>query len=185
VALGFVLVMSLTIVVSNPFLFYGTQREKLARVQSDKQQELSNGYPDNNPDYQKGPQFWEWTLNRMYGPTPLLLLLAAGLVAGCIWGKQRYPNRLFLLWSIPLTVYLFYFVAPKPDHYWLPVMLPLFSSAAVPFQLLDGLRKSAATPRIRLAACFGLALCAALVVYWFIYNLNYDIPYWISSASIG
>jgi hypothetical protein len=185
VALGFVLVMSVTIVVSNPFLFYATQRDKLVRVQTQKQQEMTYGYADANPEYQKAPQFWVSTLNRMYGPIPLLLLLAAGLVAGCIWGLERTPNRLFLLFSIPLTIYLFYFVSPKPDHYWLPVMLPLFSSAAVPFQLLGSLRKTAANPRLRLAATLGLVLCAAVLVYWFAYNLNYDIPHWIGGINAG
>ena len=186
VGLVFVLLMSVTIVVSNPFLFYATQREKLLRVQADKQHELAVGYTHDDPaGYQKGPQFWQWTLERMYGPAPLLLLLAAGLVAGCIWGPDRSANRLFLAFSIPLSFYLFYFVAPKPDHYWLPVMLPLFSSAAVPLQLLAGLRKSAARRPVRLAATAAMILCAALLLYWFISNLNYDIPHWIGGLNAG
>jgi hypothetical protein len=37
-------------------------------------------------------------------------------------------NRLILTYIIPQTIYLFYFVAPKPDHYFMPVMLPMFSA---------------------------------------------------------
>ena len=38
-------------------------------------------------------------------------------------------NGLILTWIIPFSIYLLYFVAVKPDHYWLPVMVPLFSAA--------------------------------------------------------
>jgi len=177
--------MSVTIVVSNPFLFYATQRDKLVRVQTEKQAELTNGYTHDDPaGYQKGPAFWEWTLNRMYGPTPLLLLLAAGLAAGCIWGPNRAANRLLLAWSVPLSLYLFYFVAPKPDHYWLPVMLPLFSSAAVPLQLLDGLRKSSPRRGVKLAAAAGLLLVIILLVGWFTANLSYDVPHWLGAMTV-
>ena len=185
VGLGFVVLMSVTIVVSNPFLFYATQRDKLVRVQTEKQAELTNGYTHDDPaGYQKGPAFWEWTLNRMYGPTPLLLLLAAGLAAGCIWGPNRAANRLLLAWSVPLSLYLFYFVAPKPDHYWLPVMLPLFSAAAVPLQLLDGLRKSSPRRGVKLAAAAGLLLVAVLLVGWFAANLSYDVPHWLGAMTV-
>ena len=51
------------------------------------------------------------------------------LLSGCIWGPNRLLNRLILLWILPFSIYLFYFVAVKPDHYWLPVMLPLYSAA--------------------------------------------------------
>src|SRR5450759_467636 len=185
VGLGFVVLMSVTIVVSNPFLFYATQRDKLVRVQTEKQAELTNGYTHDAPaGYQKGPAFWEWTLNRMYGPTPLLLLLAAGLAAGCIWGPNRAANRLLLAWGVPLSLYLFYFVAPKPDHYWLPVMLPLFSSAAVPLQLLDGLRKSDPRRGVKLAAAAGLLLVLVLLVGWFAANLSYDVPHWLDAMTV-
>ena len=184
-SLGFVFLMSATVVLSNPFLFFQSQREKLVRVQAEKQQEIAVGYTHDDPAaYQKGPQFWEWTLNHMYGSTPLLLLLATGLVCGCIWGSRRGLHLLILAWSIPLTLYLFYFVAPKPDHYWLPVMLPLFSTALTPLELLYAAFKTARPPWTRVAASAGLALAAAALVYWFGANLAYDIPYWIQSAKV-
>jgi 4-amino-4-deoxy-L-arabinose transferase-like glycosyltransferase len=184
--LGFVLLMSATVVVSNPFLLYQSQREKLVRVQADKQQEIAVGYTHDDPTgYQKGPQFWEWTLNRMYGSTPLLLLLAAGLVCGCIWGSRKGLHLLILSWSIPLTLYLFYFVAPKPDHYWLPIMLPLFSCALTPLELLFTAWKTSRRPWLKWASAAALALAALGLLYWFGANLSYDIPHWIEGVSVN
>ncbi len=136
-SLGFVLVMSLVILLANPFLFYATQREKMLRIQAQKSQELSQGYTHDDPTYyQKGPQWWVPTLEKWYGPPPFLLLLLGLVVTGCFWGESKFANRLILAWILPYSVYLAYFVAVKPDHYWLPVMLPLFSGAlnGIPWQ---------------------------------------------------
>ena len=32
-------------------------------------------------------------------------------------------------WAIPYSIYLLWFVAVKPDHYWLPILIPVFSAA--------------------------------------------------------
>jgi len=181
--LGFVVLMSAVVAVSNPFLLYQSQREKLVRVQTEKQNEIALGYPTGDPaTYQKGPQFWEWTLNRMYGSTPLLLLLAAGLVAGCVWGSRRGLNLLVLSWSIPLTLYLFYFVAPKPDHYWLPVMLPLFSTVASPFEQLFSAWRSTSRRGVKLAAGAAFVILALAMLNWFGSSFSYDISYWTAAV---
>ena len=80
------------------------------------------------------------------GMPSLLLLgfLLISLISGCIWGPNQLLNRLILLWIVPYSIYLFYFVAVKPDHYWLPVMLPLYSAAlniplAIHGKLIPGL----------------------------------------------
>jgi 4-amino-4-deoxy-L-arabinose transferase-like glycosyltransferase len=185
-ALGFVLLMSVTIVASNPFLFYASQREKLVRVQAEKQQEITFGYAHDDPAaYQKGPQFWVWTLDNRYGPVPLLLLLAAGLAAGCLWGSRRGLSLLILSWSIPLSLYLFYFVAPKPDHYWLPVMLPLFSTAAGGLELLHHAWQGSRNRWLKLAALAALVIAAAAMVYLTASNLTVDIQLWLEGMKAG
>jgi 4-amino-4-deoxy-L-arabinose transferase-like glycosyltransferase len=185
-ALGFVLLMSVTIVASNPFLFYASQREKLVRVQAEKQQEITFGYAHDDPAaYLKGPQFWVWTLDNRYGPVPLLLLLAAGLAAGCLWGSRRGLSLLILSWSIPLSLYLFYFVAPKPDHYWLPVMLPLFSTAAGGLELLHHAWQGSRNRWLKLAALAALVIAAAAMVYLTASNLTVDIQLWLEGMKAG
>ncbi len=185
-ATGFVVLMSVTIVASNPFLFYSSQREKLVRVQVEKQQEITVGYAhDDLYYYQKGPQFWTWTLENRYGPLPLLILLAAGLGASCLWGSRRGLSLLILSWSIPFSLYLFYFVAPKPDHYWLPVMLPLFSSAATGLELLQHGWNSSQPRWARLAAGAALVIAAAALVLWTASNLSVDVQLWLDGIRVG
>ena len=107
--------MSATILVSNPFLFYQTQREKLVTIQTEKSQELSVGYfHDDRTYYQKGPQWWKWTLENWYAPEWFLFFLGLSLVAGCLVGTRKFLHRLLLTWIVPYSTYLLFFIAPKP-----------------------------------------------------------------------
>mgnify|MGYP000386242289 CR=1 FL=1 len=127
---GFTVVMAGIAVGSNPYLFYPSQRAKFMRIQAEKQVELDRGYTHDDPAaYQKGPGFWQPTLNRWYGEPMILFFLSISLLFSCFTYPENFVNRLILAWCLPLSLYLLYFVAPKPDHYWLPVMLPLFSAA--------------------------------------------------------
>ncbi len=63
-------------------------------------------------------------------------LLAGSLIAGAAWGQKRLLYLLILTWVVPYSIYLLYFVAVKPDHYWLPVLIPLFSCAFAIFDLI-------------------------------------------------
>jgi hypothetical protein len=133
----FVLVMAAVVVFSNPFLFSSQQREVMLKTQAEKSAELSQGYSHDDPlYYSKGPQWWASTLEKWYAPPWFLLCLAGALAAGCLWAPRRLTNGLLMAWVAPYSLYLLYFVAVKPDHYWLPVMLPLFSAALVPLDLL-------------------------------------------------
>lgn len=125
----FIAILAGTLLVTNPFLINSGARQELVAIQSEKTQLFAQGYADNNPDYQIGPQHWEWTLSTWFAQPWLLALLAAFLAAGCVWGPERLLNRIILAWCIPYSIYLFWFVAVKPDQYWLPVMLPLYSAA--------------------------------------------------------
>jgi len=123
-------VMLLTLFVTNPFLLNSGARADLVRIQTFKTVELAEGYAHDDPYYyQKGPAFWEWTLNTWFAHPLLLGLLGLSVVAGSLWGQRRLLNRLILAWVIPYSIYLLWFVAVKPDHYWLPVMVPLYSAA--------------------------------------------------------
>lgn len=128
-ALLFAGVGLLALVVSNPFLYNAGARQELIRIQTEKTDVLGSGYEDDSPYYQKGPAFWSWTLSTWYGHPLFLAFLGLSLVVGCLGGPNRQLNRLILTYIIPQAVYLLWFVAVKPDHYWLPVMVPLFSTA--------------------------------------------------------
>lgn len=126
----FVLVMTAAVVFSNPFLFSDEQRARMIEIQKQKTEELDKGYEHDDPlYYSKGPQWWTWTLERWYAPWVFLFFLFGSLTAGALWGEQKMIHRLILVWVVPYSIYLLFFVAVKPDHYWLAVMLPLFSCA--------------------------------------------------------
>ena len=101
----------------------------MLEIQRQKNYEMTYGYTHDDPTYyQKGPQWWEDNLTQWYGPPAFLLFLSLSLIIGCLTGEERFLNRIILLWSLPYSVYLLYFVAPKPHHYWFPAMIPLFSA---------------------------------------------------------
>ena len=123
-------IMLLALFLSNPFLINSGARQELVKIQTFKTEELDQGYSHDDPYYyQKGPQFWEWTLNNWYGQPLLLAFMVISLAAGCLWGPRKNFNRLLLGWAIPYSIYLLWFVAVKPDHYWLPILIPVFSAA--------------------------------------------------------
>jgi hypothetical protein len=127
----FLLTMAAAIVVTNPFLYNQGARADLIKIQTYKNQELSTaiGYgQDYTADYQLGPEHWTWTFQTSFGSWPMLGFVFISLLAGCVWGPNKLLNRLILTYIIPQSIYLFYFVAPKPEQYWLPVMLPMFSA---------------------------------------------------------
>jgi len=125
----FVVVMGAVTVLSNPFLFSDDQRARMVMIQEQKREEIDKGYShDNAIYYSKGPRWWVSTLEKWYGPPAFLLFIFAFSALGCFVGPKQFENRIILSFVIPYSIYMLYFVAPKPDHYWLPVMLPLFST---------------------------------------------------------
>lgn len=125
----FVLVMTLTIVLSNPFLFYGPPREEMLAIQRYKTVELAEGYShEESLYYSLGPKYWLWTLNISYGRPWRLQGLFLLLVFACFFGGREDVNRLILVWAIPIGIYVLWFVSPKPDHYLLPLTVPAASA---------------------------------------------------------
>jgi len=182
-AASFVLVMGLAILLSNPFLFYSSQRQKMLEIQAQKQVIMDQGFAHDDPQYyQKGPYFWQWTLEKWYGRRELLIFLGMSLLAACWWGRETRLNLLILAWCLPLSVYLLYFVAPKPDHYWLPIMFPLFSSILgfLPW-IENGILMEGRNSRVKLVMQIGLVvLVGALLVYMGL-NLTSGVELWIKA----
>jgi hypothetical protein len=139
----FVAVMGASLFLSNIFLLNPGPRQRMIEIQQFKSIELSQGYSHDDPlAYQKGPQFWEWTIRTWFEYPTFILFLGISLVIGCFFGPNRFTNRLILAWVVPYSLYLLYFVAVKPDHYFVPAMLPLFSTAlSLPEALPDLFRR--------------------------------------------
>jgi 4-amino-4-deoxy-L-arabinose transferase-like glycosyltransferase len=124
----FVVIMSTLMVLTNPFLFHKESREFFIDIQEFKTHELRYGYEHDDPSqYARGPHFWNWTIKTWFTPWWYLLFPVMSMIAGCIWGQKRKINLLFASWIVPYTLYVLFFVAPKPFHYLLPSLLPLFA----------------------------------------------------------
>ncbi len=67
-------------------------------------------------------------MNTSYGKPWRLEGLFLLLVFGCFVGQRKDIQRLILAWAIPVGVYVLWFVSPKPDHYLLPLMVPMASA---------------------------------------------------------
>ena len=132
-ATGFLAVMILVIVLTNPFLLYERPRAEMLAIQQYKTQELTEGYThDEVRYYSTEPIFWRWTFKTFFGPTRRMYLFFAAMVIGILLKPKRRTSILLTAWVIPLGIYLLWFVAPKPDHYLLPLMLPLLSGVLNP-----------------------------------------------------
>jgi len=127
----FVALMVLVVVASNPFLLIQSQRDEMLRLVRNTSHDMTHGYTFY---YLKNPFQWLSVLADLASPLFLvfiLLILAAG-----IW-KSSKPvlSILILCWTIPFSFYILYFVSAQLPHYFLPILIPLFSCVATAFQI--------------------------------------------------
>ena len=155
--------MALVIVFSNPFLFYEGPRNDMLAIQTYKTQELRYGYTHEESIYYRlGPQYWQWTVETSYGSVDFPLFLLALLVIGALAQPTDTNKWVLLAWLIPMGIYLMWFVSPKPDHYLLPLMLPLYATVAGTFDLLGRIAKR----RTEVGALDGVRRRCAVGIFW-------------------
>jgi hypothetical protein len=123
----FIIIMAAIVIASNPLLLHGPTRQRYVATQSKSSYEMTHGWDDEDT-YETGIASWMPYLEKWYGEEYFLVFAFSSLLAGCFWGPNKLLNRLILGWVIPYTIFLLFFVAIKPDHYWLPIILPLYSS---------------------------------------------------------
>ncbi len=130
VSFVFLLLMFGTLIFSNPFLFVSSARERLVWMMGLKADEMKYGYDEPDPEqvYQKGFSATLPALEGEYAPRIILVYTVLSLLFAFIYGKNRLANGLLAGWVLLTAFYLFTFVAIKNYHYWLPTMLPFFST---------------------------------------------------------
>ncbi|HEY59921.1 MAG TPA: hypothetical protein G4N92_04455 [Anaerolineae bacterium] len=175
-AIIFVLIMVFVVVFTNPFLWYEGPRMRMIERQASKQYELKHGYTHGDPIvYQRGPKWWEWTFETWFGPPYYLIFLAISLVAGCLWGKDRLSNILIMSWSFPFLIYVLFFVAPKPDNYISPGLIPLYTAALnFPDILFTHYLQKEKWGKVFYLVI--MSLVALLLIMQFQFNITHDIP---------
>ena len=126
---SFILIMSVVILLVNPFLFMSQPRTTMISTIQEKRGEMVSGYYGNatGEAYSIDPLGSLLFLEGGYGSLIFLAFLLLSLIACSIWEKDQYINRLILTWIIPLSIYLLFFSAYKSYHYWLPALIPLYS----------------------------------------------------------
>lgn len=128
----FILVMMATIVISNPMLLHPAGRSRIFQIQMRQAKAMDFGW---KVAYSKGISAWAEIILSHYGRGFFILLSIASLIFGVIKNRQKALWVLIAAWIVPLSVYILFFVAIKPKHLLLPVILPLYSCLDAVFPL--------------------------------------------------
>jgi hypothetical protein len=160
--------MAITIIISNPFLLLSEQRNSMIKILSRQSRSMSEGW---TLTYAKGPGSWMNIIKDLYGQLIFIALAFISLVLGIWRGANRTRHLLIATWALPLGLYVLFTVAIKPTHFFLPVLLPMYSSLVVLFEFPPF---SSEKTRLPLAWLWG-GLVLTILAYQFILYVNKDI----------
>ena len=147
-------------------------------VQSFKGEELREGYTHDDPFfYQRGPKFWEWTIETWFGSMEFIACLVVSVLIGCFNTETREENINLATWSLPFLIYALFFVAPKPDHYIFPSLIPLYIAALdIPSIFMSRWKKMNTLSKVLAVLC--IVGIAVLLVQQFAFSFSTDIKYY-------
>jgi hypothetical protein len=180
----FIVIMFLTYLFTNPLLFFPAQRERIIQVHIEHNYFFTHGWADSDP-YATGLNAWLPILNGWYAGIPFLLFSLISLALASLSKHFRSIGLFFLAWIIPLSLYLIYFIAVKPDHYWLPVMLPLFTGGFMLIQLLNKKIDDAngINPFILWGLRFSLLAVILIITIQFVAQVQIDWPLFMRAVN--
>ena len=169
----FIVIMIAAVFISNPLMFIPSARARIIQVHVDHNYFFTHGWADNDP-YGVGWEAWQPVLNGWYGSWVFLGFALLTHAFNAFRGKIHEISRQYLAWIIPFSLYVIYIIAVKPDHYWMPVMIPLFSGV-IPLlaYLIEQFKESLKQDRGKafLYAC-GILLAAVLLATQIFFNLK-------------
>lgn len=164
----FVGIMAATIVISNPFLLFAGQRDQMIQTLSRQSGSMSEGW---TLAYDVGPASWLNIIKELYGQMIFLTLAFIALALGIWRGQNRTRHLLIATWALPLGLYVLFTIAIKPTHFFLPILLPVYSSLIVLFEFPPFTSEKSRRPISLLLG--GLAL--AVIAYQFVVYINKDV----------
>jgi hypothetical protein len=134
---------------------------------------FTHGWADSDP-YAVGWAAWEPVLSGWYAPYIGLFFALLSHWYNAFFGKIKEISRLFLAWIIPFSLYVIYIIAVKPDHYWMPVMIPLFAGIIPMAEFLwsDFLACRKTNPRKATLILVGLVFTVGFLVFQIAFNLK-------------
>jgi len=181
VAVGFVAILVAVFVLTNPFLYWASERRLALRTQIALHQHIAAGF---TVLYHNSPLAWFNVVAEEYSTLPFLLLAFVAAIIGSIKGERRLLNGLILAWVVPFSLYVAFALVIRPKHFPLPILLPLYSAFPAYFTgfapprwispLSDYLKKYGA----RLL----MFLVGLVIVGWqFVYSLNIDVAQYMDT----
>jgi hypothetical protein len=167
----FAAVMLVTILITNPLLLFSETRARIIETHSAHNFSFTHGWEEDTA-YQGGPLTWFPVLEKWYGNVSFLALAFIALAVSTLRGEKKRLNLLILCWVVPYSMYLFFFIAVRPDHYWLPVILPMVSGFMGLIPAADSKGKPHSSP----SGALILWAVSLILFIQFCTNLSKDIP---------
>jgi hypothetical protein len=179
----FVGILAVTFVLSNPFLFWESERAFAIKTQTNLHAAMSTGFI---VAYHNSPLAWFGVITENYCVAAFLILSVIAVILGMLKGNNRMLNMLIAAWALPFMIYISVALIIRPTHFPLPILLPVFSALPAYFIFFtpaqftlpwaDYLRKNG----LRLF----LLLIGVLIVGWqFVYSLGLDITQYQSTLT--
>ena len=100
VGVSFILILFLTLIVSNPLLLVSQTRGEILKTHLSHNESFRTGW-ENLDTYNRNPTTWLPVIERWYGGVLFLIFALVSLIASCFQGEQRRLN--FLIVSLGAT----------------------------------------------------------------------------------
>lgn len=174
----FVGTMLLTIILSNPMLLTTQGRADIFRIQAERTEDMAVGW---DFELEAGPEPWIEILTENYA-SGLFWIFAVVVLVLVIWlGSEKLFYTLVLMWIVPYSIYLLYFVVTKQSHFFLGIALPLFGVVFGAYHA--GFLPSFSELRNKDINLFQKVLSVAavgLIGIQFVSNLVWDVDYYLA-----
>ena len=174
----FVALMVITFVACSPFLLFASERKAAFNIQLRQSEAMSDGFV---LSYAKGPAAWFSLIDNNYAQPLFLLASLVSLGIGIAKKETRLLSLLIATWSIPFMLYLLFTVVIKPKHFFIPILLPVFST--LPF-LFDAVwPRTFRLVKANLVKFVLLAVTLVVVLTQVIYNFNFDAKHYLAELN--
>jgi hypothetical protein len=179
----FVVVMLVTIELSNPLLLSSSGRVAIISIQQKQAKAMSFGW---DVAYAKGPASWFPIIQEYYGEWYTITVAILMLLVGIRYDSKRILSLLILSWIIPYSLYILYFIAIKPKHFFIPIILPLYSGLAMLPSLISKkniTELAGASDRINIGLRLFGYIALLTVAVQFVRNIQWDIDYYLKQLT--
>jgi hypothetical protein len=173
----FLFLMFAVVIISNPMLLVPDVRERIINIQQKQAEAMSFGW---QVAYETGPRSWFGIIEENYANGYFIILSLIAIILGLTRGPSRLLNALILTWAIPFSLYILFFIAIKPTHFFIPIALPLFAGVANIFTIEYKRKENAHTADWkRISGILLLLICLVVIGIQLVSNFLYDCDYYV------